>query len=160
MNKTLHALFEELYQDYLPMVRQISLGYVRGNKALAHDLAQEVFVNVWRSLAKFNENSSHKTWIYRITVNTCLKNIRDAKDEYLSDSNVEELSVQAPQSDHSNDLYTAIGKLTELDRLIVMMVLDEMEYGEISHILGIKEGALRVRIHRAKKQLQELLTHD
>ncbi|SNT28109.1 RNA polymerase sigma-70 factor, ECF subfamily [Ekhidna lutea] len=152
-------LFETLHADYYPMVNQMCLGFMKGNKALAQDLSQETFINTWRALDKFKGASSYKTWIYRITVNTCLKYIRDNKlknqasiDEYTQlpdDSTDTEQEHQA--------LYHAIGQLGEVDRLIIMMVLDELEYGEIAEVVGISEGNLRVKIHRIKKSLKKIL---
>ena len=56
-------------------------------------------------------------------------------------------------------LYTAIGQLGEVDRLIIMMVLDELEYSEIANVMGISEVNLRVKIHRIKKNLKSILEH-
>ena len=72
----LKSLFESLHLQYYAMVLQMSLGYMKGDSELARDMAQEVFINIWNALAKFKGESSYKTWIYRITVNTCLLYIR------------------------------------------------------------------------------------
>ena len=57
-------------------------------------------------------------------------------------------------------LYQAIGKLNEVDRLIIMLVLDELSYDEIAEIMGINPTNLRVKIHRIKKKLKELLQDE
>jgi RNA polymerase sigma-70 factor (ECF subfamily) len=56
-------------------------------------------------------------------------------------------------------LYKAVGQLEEVDRLIIMMVLEEVEYEEIARVIGINETNLRVKIHRIKKRLKELLAY-
>ena len=158
-------VFETLYQEYYQMVFQVCLGFVKGDKPLAADLSQEVFINTWNALAKFQGKSSYKTWIYRITVNTCLQFIRKDtkhKAEAISDSTFE---IATYQEDHQAEeqntmLFKAIGKLEELDRLIIMMVLDELEYAEVSMVLGISEGNLRVKIHRIKAKLKTLMSHE
>jgi RNA polymerase sigma-70 factor (ECF subfamily) len=58
-----------------------------------------------------------------------------------------------------NQLYHAIGQLESTDRLIIMMVLDEMEYAEISSVMGISESTLRVKIHRIKQRLKNIMKH-
>ena len=156
-------LFKTLHTDYSGMVFQLCLGYMKGDRDLAEDLSQEVFINIWSALSSFKQASSYKTWIYRIAVNTCLKYIRDKKDSYQEA--IDENSVfVADETDQNQDrqqlLYKAIGQLKEVDRLIIMLVLEELDYEEISTIIGINEGNLRVRIHRIKKELKKILNNE
>ncbi|MGK7395717.1 MAG: RNA polymerase sigma factor, partial [Candidatus Cyclobacteriaceae bacterium M3_2C_046] len=145
-------IFERLYQNYYSMVHQLCLGFVKNRHELAEDLTQETFINIWRSLPKFKGVSSHKTWIYRITVNTCLKYIRD-NQKYKNQEYLDQMSKTNPGFDHNYDsapdhLYRAIGRLKEVDRLIIMMLLDECTYDEIANVFGLSEVNLRVKIHR------------
>lgn len=156
------TLFETLHADYYGMVNQMCLGFMKGNTDLANDLTQESFINAWRALEKFRGASSYKTWIYRITVNTCLKYIRDNK---LKDQTSIDAYMQLPDDSGNaeqkhQELYHAIGQLGEVDRLIIMMVLDELEYNEIAEVVGINEGNLRVKIHRIKKSLKKILENE
>ncbi len=157
-----HQLFESLHTDYYSMVYQMCLGFMKGDEDLASDLTQETFINTWRSLDRFKGRSSYKTWIYRITVNTCLKYIRDHKfkSKVFIDAGINLPDIahknENPEQSHQ-ELYQAIGKLNELDRLIIMMVLDELDYEEIARVIGIKENNLRVKIHRIKKNLKKLI---
>lgn len=64
-----------------------------------------------------------------------------------------------PESNHES-LYWAIGQLKEVDRLIIMMVLDDLEYEEISKVIGISEGNLRVKISRIKKNLKKIMENE
>lgn len=155
-------LFESLHADYHPMVYQMCMGFMKGDRDLASDLTQETFINTWKSLDKFKGASSYKTWIYRITVNTCLKYLRDTKkDTRLSAQELPaEVMAHPDEGEPNQALYSAIGKLQELDRLIIMMVLDELEYEEIAKVTGISEGNLRVKIHRIKKNLKKILEND
>jgi len=156
-------LLTTLHTDYYPMVFQVCKGFVKGDVDVAKDLAQDVFVNTWNALGKFQGASSYKTWIYRITVNTCLKFLRDRKD--LRMISIDELShhpsekLKTREDDSHGSLYHAIGQLTEIDRLIMMMVLDELDYEEIASVIGISNANLRVKIHRIKKELKEILAH-
>lgn len=158
------GLFETLHSDYNAMVLQMCLGFMKGDLDQAKDLSQQVFINTWQALHKFNNASSYKTWIYRITVNTCLKFIRDKKDKYqvsIDEAHIHLADESGQPSDKNHQsLYQSIGRLAEVDRLIMMMILEELEYEEISNIIGISEGNLRVKIHRIKKTLKKILENE
>jgi RNA polymerase sigma factor (sigma-70 family) len=156
------SLFESLYEMHFTMVRQMCMGFMKGDRALASDLTQDVFINIWNALPSFKGQSTHKTWIYRITVNTCLQYLR--KEKHTTKVAITENFDVSDESgdlknDHDNTLYQAIGQLGEIDRLIIMMVLDELSYDEIARIVGIEAVNLRVRIHRIKKRLKEIIEH-
>ena len=163
MSNSAHKIqFEELYQQYLPMVLQMCRGYMKGHEELAKDLAQEVFINVWNALPGFKGKSTYKTWIYRITVNSCLSYLRNKKEQ----ANVPIETLTQNHSDKTQEkeleietLYVAIGCLPEIDRLIIMMVLNEIDYEEIAEVMGLSSGNLRVRIHRIKKNLKNYLNN-
>lgn len=144
------------------MVLQMCRGYMKGHEELAKDLAQEVFINVWNALPGFKGNSTYKTWIYRITVNSCLNYLRNKKEQ----ANIPIETIEQNHTDESQPLeseiaklYSAIGLLPEIDRLIIMMVLNEIDYDEIAQVMGLSSGNLRVRIHRIKKNLKNHLNN-
>lgn len=159
--KQLSETFDVIYPQFHPMVKQMCLGYMKGDEDLANDLTQEVFINVWNALPNFKEKSSYKTWIYRITVNTCLNYLRKHKNTVHSSldnlSAREENTVEDP---NYSSLLTAIGQLEEVDRLIIMMVLDELDYDEIGEVMGISSGNLRVKIHRIKARLKKNIENE
>ena len=162
MNKSNQSTFEFLFETYHAMVMQMCLGYTNNDRDIASDLAQEVFVNILHALDKFEGRSSHKTWIYRITVNTCLHYKRkEKKKSQLPIDDVEhQLTVEhKDQNEENQALYNAINQLAEFDRLIIMMILEELEYPEISEVLGITEATLRVKIHRIRKRLKKIMTN-
>ncbi|MFY0628804.1 MAG: RNA polymerase sigma factor [Flavobacteriaceae bacterium] len=164
MNKNTTSQFESIHQQYFPMVLQMCLGFTQGDYDKASDLSQEVFIKVWQHLDSFKGLSSYKTWIYRITVNTCLQLIRkEKKNKTLPIDNNHHLLVEESKNDHteaSNQLYKAIGQLNELDRLVIMMVLEGQHYDDISDVLGIEPTNVRVKIHRIKKRLKKILDHE
>ncbi|WP_299898991.1 RNA polymerase sigma factor [uncultured Aquimarina sp.] len=156
-------LFEDIYKDSYPMILQMCLGYMKGDMDLAKDLSQEVCINIWNSLDDFRGKSSYRTWIYRITVNTCLQHIR--KEKKSKKVAIDQMLQAIPAEPHeiettkSKSLYIAIGKLIEIDRLLIMMVLDGQDYDSISEIMGIQPTNVRVKIHRIKKRLKKILEH-
>lgn len=160
----LESTFQILHSDYHGMVLTLCRGFMKGDSDLAADLTQDVFINVWNALPGYRAEASYKTWIYRITVNTCLLQIR--KDKKKINVPLEtvvlptETDTSHKQEEAEQMLYRAIGKLEEVERLIIMMVLDEVEYEEIARIMGITENNLRVKIHRAKTRLKTLLEDE
>lgn len=157
-------VFESLHQQYFSMVRQLCLGYMKGDKDAAQDTAQEAFINIWNGLDKFRSEASYKTWIYRITVNTCLLSIRSS-NKLQPTTELSDVHQEAPQEVKKGDegyesLYRAIGELPHLERLIIMMVLEELSYEEITAITGISAVHLRVKIHRIKKKMRQLIKQE
>ncbi|MCU0351837.1 MAG: RNA polymerase sigma factor [Flavobacterium sp.] len=151
--------FNLIYQEHYPKVFRLCKGYFQGDTALADDATQEVFIKIWEKLDTFRNEASISTWIYRITVNTCLLQLRKKKTKkeittdtfpiLLSESYSEEKDVQLKK------MYDCIQKLDETGKIIILMVLEGFEYDKISDVVGIKEESLRVRIHRIKKSLTE-----
>lgn len=158
------VLFESLHKEYFPMVLQMCLGFSQGDRDKANDLTQEIFLKIWKHLESFRGQSSYKTWIYRITVNTCLQLIRQEKKKSSLPLEVVQHQLTTEPSmdltDESMQLYTAIGKLNKIDRLIIMMVLEGHEYEDIAEVLGLQPTNLRVKIHRIKKRLKKILSHE
>lgn len=146
------------------MVFQMCLGFVKGDYDVARDLSQEIFIIIWNKQDSFLGKSSYKTWIYRITVNTCLQHIRREKKKFqLPASEI----VQETSENYDDEaqvkkmaLYKAIGQLKELDRLIIIMVLEGQNNKEIAEILGINETNVRVKVHRIKNRLKKSLRHE
>ena len=109
----------------------------------------------------FKGLSSYKTWIYRITVNTCLQLIR--KEKHQTSLSIDSVPIYTEEDSKEEkdesvtELYRAIGQLKETDRLLIMMVLEGQNYDDIGDVLGIEPATIRVKIHRIKKRLQKLL---
>ena len=147
--------FETIYKEYWDKIFRLCLGYVN-DQELARDMAQEVFVIVWQQLHTFQQKSSISTWIYRIAVNRCLRQIekekRVTKVEFpILVNEVEEQDLDAPVK----LLYQFVSELPELDRVIISMELEEVKQSEIARITGISDGNVRTRIHRIKQLLNK-----
>ena len=165
MRKSKNESFEITYRQHHPMVLQMCLGFVKGDKDSANDLSQEIFISVWNNLDKFRGASSYKTWIYRITVNTCLQYVKkDKKEKTVSTLEIENqtsiIETENTINHNVSELFKAIGQLKKIDRLIIMMVLENQDYDNISEVIGIKPTNVRVKIHRIKKRLETILKND
>jgi len=126
------------------------------------DYYQEVCLQIWRSKDNFREQSSWSTWIYRISLNVCLTLLKKNKNnrryfasEYLPDEATEDSQAFADES--LNLLYDAIRQLSEIDRGVILLYLEEKSYQEIAEIMGTNANNIGVRIKRIKERLKKLL---
>ena len=148
-------LFEQLFVEYKEKLYRLCFSYCNDH-SLAEDLLQESFSIIWQHLDNFKNQSAYSTWMYRITVNTCLMHIRSTKKyKYESREVLPEMPVgEAYQEEAVKELYTAIQQLNEPDRLLISMVLEDVSYKEIGEILGITENNVGVKVHRIKGQIK------
>lgn len=127
------------------------------------DYYQEVCLQIWRSRDKFRGDAKWSTWIYRLSLNTCLTLIKKKKknrQHYNSDYKIETETIEDERtfSDESlNLLYEAIKQLTEIDRAIILLYLEEKPNKEIAEIIGTTPNNIGVRINRIKERLKKLL---
>jgi RNA polymerase sigma factor (sigma-70 family) len=152
-----HESFTAIYNEQYAKVFRLCKGYFNGNEVIAVDATQEVFIKVWQHMEEFRNESSMSTWIYRIAVNTCLLYLRKAstRKEIQTETFPERPDelYNAVTEQRLKKMYNCIQQLDETGRLIILLVLDGIEYADISSIIGITEDTLRVKIHRIKKSL-------
>ncbi|GMN10099.1 RNA polymerase sigma factor [Croceitalea sp. MTPC9] len=163
--KEKEEIFKDTYHSNYDKVMRICLGYVEGNNDEASDLTQEVFIKVWDNLDEFRNDSKISTWIYRITVNTCLTRLRKLKKK-VKNYDVESVA-NVPQEDLKVDkekmyegLYGCINKLSETNRAIILLELEGLPQKEIAVVIGIKHEAIRTRIHRIKNELTKCVNNE
>lgn len=128
------------------------------------DYYQEVCLQIWRSKDKFREESEWSTWIYRLSLNVCmtlLKKKKNRSQEFASDYLPVELTEdsQTFPDESLNQLYDAIRQLSEVDRGVILLYLEEKSYQEIADIIGTNPNNIGVRIKRIKERLKKLLNH-
>ena len=126
------------------------------------DYYQEVCLQIWRSKDNFREESKWSTWVYRISLNVCLTLLKKKKNNvryFASDSILTgETEDNHAFSDESlNLLYDAIRKLSEIDRAVIMLYLEEKSQKEIAEIIGTNPNNIGVRVKRIKIRLKKIL---
>ena len=135
----------------------------------ADDLTQNTFIKVWKSLERFEGQSSFSTWIYRIAVNECLNFLASEKRrqaESLIHENGEVRAIVGSESGIAGDeiqrkLEEAVMRLPDKQRLVFnMKYYDDMKYEEISEVLGTSVGALKASYHLAVKKIEDFLNGD
>lgn len=151
-------LFQDLYLQFKEKLFRLCFSYCN-EEAMANDLMQESFSKIWIHLDSFKKQAAYSTWMFRITANTCLMHIRSTKNKPINYyEKVPDAMVENPKDEGKvNQLYKAIQKLAETERIIISMVLEEISYKEIGEVLGISENSVGVKVHRIKKQLKDLL---
>ena len=126
------------------------------------DYYQEVCLQIWRSKDNFHKQCEWSTWVYKISLNVCLTLLKKKKKNYqyfASDSLPEESTEQSYVfADESlNQLYVAIRQLSEIDRGVILLYLEEKSYQEIADITGTNANNIGVRIKRIKERLKKIL---
>ncbi len=158
--------FKKILEDNKDRIYRICCAYVL-DRDDRDDLYQEIIINIWKNLDKFEGRSQISTWIYRIAVNTSLLHIKKAGKRNSLHTEINDNTHNLPEDNDKEEkiktgsliekLYECIQKLTELDRLIISMVLDELSYKEIADVTGINVSNAGVRINRIKKTLNKMM---
>ncbi|HOQ48301.1 MAG TPA: RNA polymerase sigma factor [Candidatus Kapabacteria bacterium] len=159
-----------LIRKYEKFVFAIALRYVASYDD-AEDLTQEVFIKVLNNLKKFKQDSSLKTWLYRITVNACITFVRKKKitSFFRLDDNSDVIKKQkefSPEQYYIADelerkFLNELTKLPEKQReTFALRYFDNLSYEEISQLLGTSVGGLKANYFQAIKKLSEKLKSE
>ena len=124
-----------------------------------NDLYQEVLINLWQGFKDFRGESKISTWIYRVSLNTCM--MIDRKKHRRPDSvplsiNINLFEDTDEDTKQIAQLYKRINLLQKFDKAIVLLWLESMSYEEIGDVLGISAKNVSVRLVRIKEQLKKM----
>jgi len=152
-------IFEQWLKEHSALLFKIarSFAFTLGDQ---DDLFQEISIQIWRSVAKFKEQSAVSTWLYRISLNTAItwsrkeKKHQDGRQDIGAMNNILQENVKHVD-ERLTWLYIEIGKFNKIDRSLALLILDGFNYKEMAEILGISETNLGVKVHRIKKHLIE-----
>lgn len=125
----------------------------------AEDVVQEVFIAAYQNRNKF-DGKNLSAWLYKITYNRCLNQLKKRKIVYLDDFRETELIETTADSEDklSEETLNALKKLKIEERVVVYgRIMEEMSYDELSKLIGHSPATLRKRYERAKKKLANLL---
>ena len=123
------------------------------------DLFQDILVNLWKGFAKFRGDSSIRTWIYRVSLNTCISADRKKKrrgETVPLDMKINLFDDSAEDMKQVRMLQDRISRLGPFDRVIVLLWLENLSYEEIASIVGITVKNVSVRLFRIKEQLKKM----
>jgi len=170
------SAFKFLVENYQDRVFNTAIGIVQ-NAEDAEDVAQEVFIQVYRSVNSFKAESKLSTWIYRITTTRALDHLRSRKSkkrfgilQRLFGDNNEALfelpdfnhpGIALDRKENAARLFKAIDKLPENQKIaFTLHKLENLSYQEISEIMKTSVAAVESMMHRAKQNLRKILEKD
>lgn len=163
-HKDAFRLLVERNQD---KVRSIIL-YTLNRDDLVDDIAQDVFLKVYKALDQFRLDSKFYTWIYRITVNKCRDELRKRRwkkfislnntSHYDASKNFTELTIEQKHNDFKDVVHKALQQLSLRRReIIVLKDIEDYTYEEIADILQCEIGTVKSRLSRARAALRKIL---
>jgi len=166
------AALEALLKLYEKRVYNIAYRYMN-NEADAYDMAQEALIKVYRGIRSFKGQSAFSSWVYRLTVNTCLDGLRKRRKVPLSLDHVLEIGasleagvVDSPEQcalsmENAEDIQRAINSLSDDHRQVVILRdINGLTYEEIAYSLDISIGTVKSRLNRGRQRLREMLIRN
>lgn len=153
---------EELMDSFGGDILRLCLLYL-GDRQLAEDAFQETFVKAWRQMDSFRGESSMKTWLSRIAVNTCRDTLRSGWFRLMKKSEpVESLfDLAAPQKEETANVRDAVLALPGKYREVIVLYYDQgMNTREIADALHLPINSVSTRLRRARLLLKEMLKED
>ena len=158
------ADFVAVLHEYQPLLRRVARLYCQDADD-RQDLFQEIVLQLWRAWPRYVPQPGAKlsTWLYRIALNVAISNLRQRTRRPAPGTLDAEALAVAQASDTSFDaddranLYRAIGRLSDVDKVFILLYLEDRPYDEMADILGITQNNVRVKMHRVQEKLRSLL---
>ena len=155
--------FEQKIREHQLLIHKVCHIYAY-TEADRQDLFQEIVIGLWKAYPGFKGLSAFSTWLYRVAINTAITGLRQKKNlliPYEPEALLSQLAEEpAQEEEHWQQLISAIEKLNEVEKAIVMLYLEDRSYEEMEDILGLGQGALRVKMSRIKDKLRKLTKND
>ncbi|MBR4381068.1 MAG: sigma-70 family RNA polymerase sigma factor [Bacteroidaceae bacterium] len=154
--ESLETKFAEMVREHKSTIFTVCFMFSKDQDEV-NDLFQEVLINLWKGIGNFKGESDIKTWIYRVSLNTCISFERKKKRDTLPlDMDVNLYEERDDDTRQIKMLYNRINKLGFFDRAIVLLWLENLSYDEIAAITGITVKNVSVRLFRIKEQLKKM----
>jgi RNA polymerase sigma-70 factor (ECF subfamily) len=154
--------FEQLVFENQDLILKVCSIYFN-NQVDQEDLFQEIVINLWKGLPSFRGMSKLSTWIYRVSLNTALSQLRrlNRKKIFFSESIPENNLITEAKNPDADPriiaLRRGIDQLKPIEKAVILLYLEEKSYEEISEITGLSIKNVSVRIFRIKKKLEKLV---
>ena len=150
--------FSRIVREHKGTIYTVCYMFSKDEEEVA-DLFQDILVNLWKGFANFRGESSPRTWIYRVSLTTCISAERKKKrkgDTVPLDMNINLFDDSTEDLKQIRMLQGRISRLGPFDRAIVLLWLENLSYDEIGAIVGITAKNVSVRLFRIKEQLRNM----
>lgn len=160
--------FQLLFETYKDKVFSIAVYSSDGDRALADDITQQIFLKLFTAIRQFRGDSEFTTWLYRLVVNACLDERRRRRrllpwGELVAMKKPGERKPQEKQYarlEISEAVQAAIGELKPKFRLpILLKYIEGLSYDEIASVMGCSKGTVASRLNRGHSQLAKRLSY-
>lgn len=155
--ETKEQLFTRLVRRQKATIYTVCYMFSRDEDEVS-DLFQEALINLWRGFSSFEGRSSERTWVYRVSLNTCISADRKKRRRKTVPLTMDVNLFDGDDADtrQVNLLRARISRLAPFDRAIVLLWLENMSYEEIGQVVGITAKNVSVRLYRIKEQLKNM----
>lgn len=156
---TQQQFFQETIEQYKGILLRIARVYCPSEED-RQDLIQEMMIQIWRSLHKYNDQFKMSTFLYRISLNVAISYYRRNKTRTDQQEILNEQTLQIPADDSSGNeqqlklLQQFIGELKEIDKALMLLYLEDKTYADIAEILGITISNVGTKVGRIKANLR------
>ncbi|MBQ9312438.1 MAG: sigma-70 family RNA polymerase sigma factor [Bacteroidales bacterium] len=148
--------FENIVKKHKTTIYTVCYMFSKDNEQV-QDLFQEVLIRIWQGIDSFDNKANIKTWIYRISLNTCISLQRKKRKKTLPlDMDINIFEDDDEDSKQIRTLYDRINLLQPFDKAIVLLWLENQSYEDISLIMGISVKNVSVRLLRIKEKLKTI----
>ena len=156
--KDIELQFTKMVKEYRKTIYTVCYFYSKDSEEV-NDLYQEILINLWKGFEKFRGESSLKTWIWRVSLNTCNNQERKKKSSVQTiplSIDIDLYNDDDVQSKQIQMLYDRINRLDVFDRAIILLWLENMNYQDIAEVVGISLSNVTTRLFRIKEQLKSM----
>lgn len=149
--------FETFVRKHRPIIAKVCWLYARSSDAF-DDLYQEILLNLWQGLAQFEGRCQTASWVYRVSLNTCISCYRHERRHrnLLPLTCCASLPVEEPDNaERLQQLHALINRLDPIEKAVILLWLDEVPYDEIAAITGLGRNTVASKLHRIRRKLRE-----
>ena len=156
--KDIELQFTKMVKEYRKTIYTVCYFFSKDTEEV-NDLYQEILINLWKGFEKFRGESSLKTWIWRVSLNTCNNQERKKNSSVQTiplSIDIDLYNDDDVQSKQIQMLYDRINRLDVFDRAIILLWLENMNYQDIADVVGISLSNVTTRLFRIKEQLKSM----
>ena len=162
MTQELEKQFVNLLDENQNIIHKVCRVYT--NNSHAHkDLFQEVTIQLWKAYPKFRGDAKFSTWMYRVALNTAITLYRKSKRQ-IQTNDISDFHYKLEYDEYDGEieeqmqlLYKAIHQLSDIEKALILLYLEDKPYKEIAETMGITEVNARVKVNRIKTKLKTIL---